>query len=174
MDLNILFRPVANVSSTHLDEGLDFAPESQLLLAHASRHFSGVTLDSGNDGVGEGPAVGALIHLLDDNNLFAGLTALEDDCDLSAAQHLVRVIGANFRVRAYLAGLVYCQSIGQPSDTTDNGGGAPLTILMNGDELDYCCLGYCDEGFWGLGNFRGGLLVHQIRFNNLQIGQFSF
>ncbi len=74
--------------------------------------FSGVALNSGNDGVGERPAVGALIHLLDDNNLFAGLTALEDDCDLSVAQHLVRAIGANFCVCAYLAGLVYCQSIG--------------------------------------------------------------
>lgn len=97
----------ADDSSTHLDERLDFAPESQLLLAHAPRHFSGVTLNSGNDGVGERPAVGALIHLLDDNDLFAGLTALEDDCDLSTAQRLVGAIGANFRVCAYLAGLVY-------------------------------------------------------------------
>lgn len=106
-------------SQTHLDEGLDLAPGGQLLLSHALGHFSRVALDSGNDGVGEWVFWGALIQLLDDDNLFAGLTALEDDCDLNSASN--NRFSSNFRSSSYLAGLVYCKKssdIGSASRST--------------------------------------------------------
>ena len=68
---------------THFDEGLDFASGGELLLTHTAGHFSWVALDTGDNGVGVFPLLGSLIHLLDDDDLFASVTALEDDCDLN-------------------------------------------------------------------------------------------
>ena len=73
--------------TTHLDEGLDFAPLRQLLLAHTLCYLEGVTLDAGNDGVRVWPLLGALIELLDDDHLLPRLAALEDDCDLGGLRH---------------------------------------------------------------------------------------
>lgn len=67
---------------THFDERLHFAPRRHLLLTHTPCHLARVALNSSNDGMGVWPLFCALIHLLDDNDLFAGLAALEDDCDL--------------------------------------------------------------------------------------------
>ncbi len=72
---------------THLDEGLDFTPRRQLLLTHTPRHFPRVALNAGNDRVGVWPLLGSIVELLDDDNLFASLSAVEDDGDL-------RIIGA--------------------------------------------------------------------------------
>lgn len=69
--------------STHLDERLDLAPLRNLLRAHALRHLEGVTLDAGNDRMGVGSLLGALVELLDDDDLLTRLAALEDDGDLS-------------------------------------------------------------------------------------------
>ena len=68
--------------STHLDERLDLAPLRNLLGAHTLRHLEGVTLDAGNDSMGVWPLLGALVQLLDDDDLLTRLAALEDDSDL--------------------------------------------------------------------------------------------
>ena len=73
---------------TDLDERLDLAPLRHLLRAHALRHLEWVTLDAGDDGMGVWPLLGALVELLDDDDLLAGLAALEDDGDLKSAQDL--------------------------------------------------------------------------------------
>lgn len=76
----------------------------QLLLTHSPGNFSGVALDSGNDGVGERSVLGTLIQLLDDDNLFAGLTTLEDDGNLNS---FIRSKYRSVNDTAYLARLVY-------------------------------------------------------------------
>src|SRR6266699_738069 len=88
---------------THLDEGLHFASVGHLLLTHTPCHFSGVALDSGNDSVGVRSGLGALIQLLDDDNLFASLTALENDSNLNS---LMRLKYPAFGHPAYLSWLV--------------------------------------------------------------------
>jgi hypothetical protein len=106
-------------TQTHLDERLDLAPGRQLLLAHAFGHFSWVPLNASDDGVGERMFGRALIQLLDDDNFFAGLTALEDDGNLDRA--LNNPFSSKFHNSAYLAGLVYyinSLDIGSPSQTT--------------------------------------------------------
>ena len=115
-------------TQTHLDERLDLAPGSQLLLAHALGHFSRVALDSGNNGVGEGMFGGALIQLLDDDDLFAGLTALENDGDLYPASN--NRFSSNFRNSAYLAGLVYYIK------SSDIGSGTRATAKRTFNHLD--------------------------------------
>ena len=45
-------------------------------------HLQRVALDAGNDRVGVRPVLGALIHLLDDNDLLACLTSAQDNRDL--------------------------------------------------------------------------------------------
>jgi len=75
----------------------------QLLLTHTPCHFSGVALDSGNDSVGVRSGLGALIQLLDDYNLFAGLTALENDGNLNL---LMRLKYPTVDGPAYLSGFV--------------------------------------------------------------------
>ena len=67
----------------YLDEGLDLAPLGELLRTHALGHLEGVALDAGDDGVGVWPLLGALIELLDDDDLLPRLAALENDRDLA-------------------------------------------------------------------------------------------
>lgn len=90
----------------HLDERLDLAPERHLFLAHTSCHFSWVALDSSNNSMGIGSLLGSLIQLPDHNDLLAGLTSLQHDCDLRIFQDYA----SNGEIRdfgVYLAGLVY-------------------------------------------------------------------
>ena len=72
--------------NTYLDERLDLAALRDLLRTHALRYLEGVTLDAGNDRMGVGPLLGALVELLDDDDLVARLTALEDDRNLHPNQ----------------------------------------------------------------------------------------
>jgi hypothetical protein len=69
--------------STHLDERLNLAPTRELLRAHTLGDLKRVALDAGDDRVGVGALLRALVHLLDDDDLVAGLTTLENDGDLS-------------------------------------------------------------------------------------------
>ena len=71
---------------TDLDEGLDLAALGQLLRTHTLRYLEGVTLDAGNDSMGVGALLGALVELLDDDDLVSCLAALEDDRNLYAYQ----------------------------------------------------------------------------------------
>jgi hypothetical protein len=66
----------------HLDERLDLAAACEFLGSHALGDLQRVALDAGDDGVGVGALLGALIKLLDDNDLVACLTALENDGNL--------------------------------------------------------------------------------------------
>lgn len=82
-------------TGTDLDEGLDLAPLRDLLRTHTLRYLERVTLDAGNDCMGVWPLLGALVELLDDDNLPPRLAALEDDSDLMYARTT-----AQFRVLA--------------------------------------------------------------------------
>jgi hypothetical protein len=95
---------IRKINKTHLDERLHFASVGQLLLTHSPCDFSGVALDSGNDSMGERSVLGTLIQLLNDNNLFAGLTTLEDDGNLNS---FVKSKYRSVNDAAYLARLVY-------------------------------------------------------------------
>ena len=53
----------------HLDERLDTAALLNLLLAHTAGDLQRVTLDTGDDGVGERVRLGASVVRLDDNDL---------------------------------------------------------------------------------------------------------
>ena len=68
---------------TDLDERLDFTPLRDLLLAHPFCYFSWVALDAGNNSVGVRSLLGALIELLDDDDLLPRLAPLQHDRDLS-------------------------------------------------------------------------------------------
>jgi hypothetical protein len=72
------------VEETDLDKGLDSAPPLHLLSTHTAGDFSWVTLDAGNDRVGVGTLLGSLIELLDNYDLLACLTALQDNSNLGA------------------------------------------------------------------------------------------
>ena len=92
---------------TNLDERLDLAPLRDLLRTHTLRYLEGVTLDADNDGMGVWPLLGALVELLDDDDLLAGLAALEDDGDLRAHKISVSAYRHNSSLGAtYFAGLV--------------------------------------------------------------------
>jgi hypothetical protein len=52
-----------------LDERLDAAATVDELLAHTAGHLQGVTLDTGDDGVGEGVRLGARVVRLDNDDL---------------------------------------------------------------------------------------------------------
>lgn len=67
---------------THLNEWLHFAPLSESFAPHTLRHLSRIPFDSSDNGVGVGALLGALIQLLNDDNLLSRLTSLEDDGDL--------------------------------------------------------------------------------------------
>lgn len=68
--------------STHLNERLDRTPTLKLLLTHTPSHFTRVTLYTGNDGMWVGPVFGSIIVLLNNDDLFTRLTALEDNGNL--------------------------------------------------------------------------------------------
>ena len=67
---------------TDLDERLYSVSPLYFLGSHAAGDFSRVTLDASDNRVGVGTFLGSLIELLDDNDLLACLTALQDDGDL--------------------------------------------------------------------------------------------
>lgn len=67
----------------HLNKGLDTAALGQLLLAHALRHFARVTLDAGDQCMAIGAILGAVVLLLDDDGLLAGVLAREDNAHLA-------------------------------------------------------------------------------------------
>ena len=67
----------------YLDEGLDTAALGELLLAHALGHLAWVTLDASDQSVAIGAVLGAVILLLDDDGLLAGVLAREDDAHLA-------------------------------------------------------------------------------------------
>lgn len=77
-------------SKTDLDKGLYSASPLHLLGAHATGDFARVTLDASNDRVGIGTFLGALIELLDDDDLPACLAALQDDGNLTWASTTIR------------------------------------------------------------------------------------
>ena len=66
----------------YLNERLDLTPLGQLLRSHSFGHLQGVTLDTSDDGVGEGSLLGSLIILLDNDDLPSGLASLEDNSNL--------------------------------------------------------------------------------------------
>ena len=72
-----------NLLEAYLDERLDLAPLGQLLSSHSFCHLQGVALDTSDDGVREGPLLGPLIVLLDNDDLSSGLASLEDNSNLS-------------------------------------------------------------------------------------------
>ena len=67
---------------TDLDEGLDLGPPRDLLRTHALGDLQWVALDARNDGVGVGALLGALIELLDHDDLLACLAAGQHDGNL--------------------------------------------------------------------------------------------
>lgn len=69
-------------SITDLDKRLHSASPLYLFGAHAAGDFSRVPLDASDDRVGVGTLLGPLIELLDDDDLLACLTALQDDGNL--------------------------------------------------------------------------------------------
>lgn len=74
-------------ANPHLDEGLHFTSTRHLLLAHTPCHLARISLNASNDGMGVMNFILRLIstfviELFDDNDLFASMTALENDGDL--------------------------------------------------------------------------------------------
>jgi hypothetical protein len=70
---------------TYLDEGFYFLPPRKLLRPHAPGHFPGIPLDASNDSMRIWALFSTIIGLLYDDDLFASLTALEDDSNLSVS-----------------------------------------------------------------------------------------
>lgn len=66
-DLHMLDTQLAH--TTYLDEWLDLAAASELLGTHRLGHLERVTLDTSGNDVREAVLLGALILLLDNNNL---------------------------------------------------------------------------------------------------------
>lgn len=66
-----------------LEEWLDFVPLCNRLFAHALGHFSWVSLNASDNGVWVRSILGSLVELFDYDNLSSGLSALEDNGDLS-------------------------------------------------------------------------------------------
>ena len=71
---------------THLNKWLDFAPTEQLLSSHAFGHFPWVALDTGDYSMRIWSVLGALVQLFENDDLLAGLAALQDDCNLENIQ----------------------------------------------------------------------------------------
>lgn len=69
-----------DTTPTHLDERLNLAPLRDLLGTHALRDLSWVSVDAGDDGVGVWALLCALIRLLEDDCLAAGVSSGEDLC----------------------------------------------------------------------------------------------
>lgn len=70
-------------SGTRLDEGLDLGPTSETGLAHPLCRLARVALDASDDGVRVGSLLGALIELLDHNDLLASLPPLQHNRHLA-------------------------------------------------------------------------------------------
>jgi hypothetical protein len=66
----------------HLDKRLDLVPLRHCLLSHSLGHFSGVSLNAGDNCMRVRSLLGALIKLLDDDHLFPSLSPLKNDGDL--------------------------------------------------------------------------------------------
>ena len=115
---------------TDLDEGLDLAALGQLLRTHTLRYLEGVTLDAGNDSMGVGALLGALVELLDDDDLLARLAAGQHDGNLNTSDlpfnppqtQVPRVIVP------HLSGLVYYGKGLNIGVVSKDGAGSPLTI----------------------------------------------
>ena len=77
----LLFRIVWCGSRTVdlLDERLDLALLGLLVLRHAAGDLLGVALDTGDEGVGEGVRLGAVVEGRDDQALLAGIATAADD-----------------------------------------------------------------------------------------------
>jgi hypothetical protein len=71
-------RPVRS----HLQEGLDFAPELDLPLGHTLGHLPGVPVDASDESVTEGLVGSAFVVGLDDHSLASGITACQDQDNL--------------------------------------------------------------------------------------------
>ena len=72
----------------HLDERFDLTPLLQPLCAHAPGYFARVTLDPSNNGMRVRSLLGAFVILLDNDDLLAGLAALQHDGDLTSSSAL--------------------------------------------------------------------------------------
>lgn len=74
-------RPPFSASRTVdlLDERLDLALLGLLVLRHAAGDLLGVALDTGDEGVGEGVRLGAVVEGRDDHALLAGIATAGDD-----------------------------------------------------------------------------------------------
>jgi hypothetical protein len=62
-----------------LNERLDLALLGLLVLRHAAGDLLGVALDTGDEGVGEGVRLGAVVEGRDDHALLSGIAAPGDD-----------------------------------------------------------------------------------------------
>jgi hypothetical protein len=104
------------VQNPHLDEGLHFTSTRHLLLAHTPCHLARISLNASNDSMGVMDFVFRLvctfsinvIELFDDNDLFASMTALENDGDL-LYWFIIDVYQSYSLRSAYLARFVYCK-----------------------------------------------------------------
>jgi hypothetical protein len=66
----------------YLDERLDLGPLGDPLGTHGLGDLEGVSLDTGDDGVGVGTLLGTVVVLLDDDDLLTGLSTRENDGNL--------------------------------------------------------------------------------------------
>ena len=69
-----------------LDEGLDAGALGDLLLGHGLGDLKRIAVDTSKDGVRVLSLLGAFIEVLDDDSLSAGVSALENDNNLSRFQ----------------------------------------------------------------------------------------
>jgi hypothetical protein len=79
---SLMYLGIGRRAKSHLDKRLDFVPLRYGLLPHSFGHFSRVSLDAGDDGMGVRSLLGAFIKLLDDDHLFPSLSPLENNSDL--------------------------------------------------------------------------------------------
>ena len=85
MTLTCVRRIICENIRTYLDEGFYFLPPRKLLCPHAPGHFPGIALDASNDSMRIRALFSTIIDLLYDDDLFASLTALKDDSNLSVS-----------------------------------------------------------------------------------------
>jgi hypothetical protein len=90
---------------TYLDERLDLATALQLLCTHAFRHFPWVALDACDNGMRVRSLLGALVQLLNYDDLFARLAALQGDCDLEKLRD--QCLAVSFNGLNHFSGLEY-------------------------------------------------------------------
>lgn len=84
-----------------LDEGLDLALLGLLVFRHAAGDLGGVALDAGDESVGEGVRLGAVVKWRDDHALLARIAApgddLEGDCKFFVFSFLRRLCRSESR-----------------------------------------------------------------------------